>query len=146
MTVVSRYPPAAGTGPPDPTDRPARDTSAITVVCLRDLMLEEVDEFIEGEPRGFDDGGERSALEVTAMHRNGYANGRPIGMLEDVVTARRVMEKKSRPLKRPNDVSGFEGGQARAHATGMATLTFSLIGSASRSAGMGSWSFIRLSR
>lgn len=72
------------------------------------------------------------------MHRNGSANCRAIRMLEDVVTAGHVMKKKASPLERPNDVSGFEGWQARAHAASTVTLTFSLIGSASRSGGMGS--------
>ena len=72
------------------------------------------------------------------MHRNRDANGRAIQMLEDVVTAGHVMKKKTSALKRPNDISGFESRQPRAHAASTVTLTFSLIGSATRSGKMGS--------
>ena len=74
-------------------------------------MLQKVDKFVEGEPRLFDDGGERSALEVPAMHRDRDANSRAILMLEDVVTAGHVMKKKAGALSARMTSRGLRAGR-----------------------------------
>lgn len=101
----------------------------------------------DSESSLLDDRREGFALQIFVVVGQGDAEMRFIRMLENIMAARGVMDEEACFTESPQNFPGLRSGQALAHA-GMATLIFSLTGSAVSlgSLGIGSPSLRKLSR
>jgi len=109
---------------------------------------EQLDKSFRRQTRLLKHGRKSPTLDIFIVIGESNSSLRMVRMLQNVMAACNVMDKKSRPLQGPEDLTRLERRQALAHATSRTTFISSLTGSKDSflSEGMGRPSLRRLSR
>lgn len=80
------------------------------------LLSEEIEEFFVCHSGLPDDRAEERSVELLRVHGDGYTKGGVVAVSELMMTAANVVYKKTCSLKSPDNLAGFESGQAWGHA------------------------------